>query len=179
MNQKQRNYLVKELKDVRDAKVYNIKKDSDINEDDFAKIVKAIKEGRLTQGESDRAINSNIRHMLSKEKMTLLIKRSLGHLSDDGTFYVKQGNLIKVIKEISADSWNTNKGYRANIHSIIEDIKHEAKEDFISVIGDKTSDSKTRLSALETYYKDAERKVMLANSEEMIEAITKFEEKIF
>ena len=182
MNQKQRNYIVGELKLARDKKVSLINKTSKFGRAEFEAVVKAAKDGSIEQGDGMAGeVHLNVRDLLSSDKMILLIKRSLGHINDNGIFYIKRGNLIKAMKEISSDSWTITTGYRCGYSYVLDDIRREVKTEksLKDVIGDSDKEKAARLDKLDEAYKQAERKTMLADSEEMIEAISNFEALTF
>ena len=182
MNQKQRNYIVGELKLARDKKVSLINQTSKFGQAEFEAIIKAIKDGSIEQGEGvDTPRNLSVKDMLTDDKMILLVKRSLGHINSMGVFYIKRGNFIRAIKEISADSWTVTAGYRSGYKYVLDEIMAEVKtaKSLKDVIGDSNKEKAARLDKLDEAYKSAERKTMLADSEEMIEAISNFEALTF
>ena len=182
MNQKQRNYIVNELKVALEKKFAKIRKDTEVEQYSYKRVIKAIKDGKITQkANPEYDLNFNVRGVLKGDKMTLLIKRSLGHIDDNGYFYVKRGNFIKAIKEISLDSWSLTSSYRSDTNSFISRIKEEASDvkAVDKAIGSRAKERAERINKAKEAYKEVERNTMLANSEEMIESIKKFEDMEF
>jgi hypothetical protein len=182
MNQKQRQYIVRELQIARDSKINAITKGNgsiDENNGIIKLVVAAIKSGDIVKGHSDIVFSQAITDYTTPKYMKKMITRDFGYFNSGGNLKIKCSSLISAIKEFSANAWSIEKCYnhKRAMNSFITGVKDgcadPSKVDLIvASIGDGIDG---RIRNVEAAYKAAERKTMLADSEEMMAAIEAFE----
>jgi len=185
MNQKQRQYIIKELTASYELKRQTIEEVA--NKTSYnaiaEEICKAVKSGDIKYKEwnNENTYNS-IHYFLPPSKLILLIKRSVATINSQGCFILKVNRLYKAILELGSGAWDFSKVYnpKTTLKYFIETLKSQVENPLdIDAIEAKYDTVTSRKEKLAKAFKDAERKAMLSNNEELIKAIEDFENMEF
>jgi len=168
MNQKQRDYIISELRKVKSKKLEAIQKDCYLSAEDI------IRENRGSEFHFDLKSTVNIKSIFRFDDA--LIKRVMNmdsaEIRDCGAYISICVNIIDVIlnlpKKIAVENI-----YNGRAIDAIRDCVSE--NDFNKIF----KDINNRKERVRKWYEVTERKVMLANNEEVIAVIENFEKKEF
>ena len=168
MNQKQRDYIVSELKRVKRDKIEAIKKDCYPNAE---ALIREIRESEF-HFNLKPTVNAKSVFKFSDTLIKRIMNLESSEIKDCGVYISIYVNIIDAIlnlpKRLIIDSIDIVKAVNA-----IRDCVSE--KDF-----DKTfNDMNNRIERVKKWYEVTERKVMLANNEEVIAVIENFEKKEF
>ena len=175
MNQKQRDYIVSELTIVRDRKIKEVtlKQDSLPKEEALAKMVKAAKEGELVEFSKKRYYNYYVFNVLNSAGMKVTIMHNTTEIGSSG--HIKPLDRTGIVASIKKKHLMEDMSDSYFISFFRDWFKNA--DDILFGVSQEDIDNK--IKAIREAYKEAERKVMLANSEELIQVIKDFEEREF